>query len=368
MKRKLLMTASTFAHICSFHLPYIAEFHRLGWEVHVACGGEYRDILCADRQFQVPLEKKYFAVANFKTLMILRQLMREQNYDLVIAHTSLASFFTRMAEVGLKTRPKTINVVHGYLFDGNTGKVKAAVLKMAEHLTSPQTDMILTMNRFDTQWAKKNFPKKTVRQIPGMGVDTPKLKQKNESHMAENSYTALTLVYPAEFSKRKNQAMLIRGMTLLPNQVRLVLPGEGELLETCKALAKKLSVDDRVDFPGFVSDIGSVLAHADIAVSSSRSEGLPFNLMEAMFYGLPIVASNVKGNADLVINGITGFLFPYNDEKAFAAAVEKLLNNRDLLKKMGEAGYSKTEAFTILRVLPIVMNAYLECKHMDISA
>ena len=360
MKQKILMTASSFAHICSFHLPYIAEFHRLGWEVHIACGGEYREIPCVDRQFQLPLEKKYFAAANFKTLVILRRLMREQNYDLVVAHTSLASFFTRMAEVGLKPRPRTINVVHGYLFDGNTGKVKAAVLKMAEHLASPQTDMILTMNRFDTQWAKKNFPKKTIRQIPGMGVDASKLKQTDELSMAESSDALLTLVYPAEFSKRKNQAMLIRGMPLLPNQVRLVLPGEGALLEPCKALAKKLGVDDRVDFPGFVSDIGSVLARADIAVSSSRSEGLPFNLMEAMFCGLPIVASNVKGNADLLTDGMTGFLFPYNDEKAFATAVKKLLYHRALLKKMGEAGRSNAEAFTILRVLPIVMNAYLD--------
>lgn len=365
MKQKLLMTASTFSHICSFHLPYIAAFHRLGWEVHVACGGEYREIPCLDRQFQLPLEKKYFAAANFETLMTLRRLMREQNYDLVIAHTSLASFFTRMAEVGLKLRPRTINVVHGYLFDSNTGKVKAAVLKIAEHLTSPQTDLILTMNRFDTQWAKKNFPKKTIQQIPGMGVDTSKLKQTNESHIAENSYTALTLVYPAEFSKRKNQAMLIRGMALLPNQVRLVLPGEGALLESCKALAKKLGVDDRVDFPGYISDIGSVLVRADIAVSSSRSEGLPFNLMEAMFCGLPIVASNVKGNEDLVIDGMTGLLFPYNDEKAFAAAVKKLLDHRALLETMGEAGRGRAEAFSVQRVLPTVMEAYLDYKQTD---
>lgn len=358
--KKLLMTASTFAHICSFHLPYIAEFHRLGWEVHVACGGEYREIPCADRQFQLPLEKKYFAIENIRTLAAIHRLMREHEYRLVIAHTSLASFFTRMAEVGVKPRPRTINVVHGYLFDNNTNLIKALMLKAAEFLASPETDMIITMNRFDTQWAEKAFPKKKIRSVSGMGVDAEKYRQVRKLSGTGPSNKSLTLVYPAEFSRRKNQEMLIRGMTLLPSQVQLVLPGEGALLEACKALARKLGVEDRVIFPGFVSDMGSVLSNADIAVSSSRSEGLPFNLMEAMFCGLPIVASNVKGNADLVIDGKTGFLFPYNDEKAFAAAVKKLFNHTELLKKMGEAGYSHAESFSIHRVMPTVMEAYLE--------
>lgn len=364
MKQKLLMTASTFSHICSFHLPYIAAFHRLGWEVHIACGGDYREIPFADRQFQLPLEKKYFAMANVKTLSVLHQLMREQEYALVIAHTSLASFFTRMAEVGIKPHPWTINVVHGYLFDHDTNKIKALILKAAEFLASPKTDMIITMNRFDTQWAEKAFPKTKLRFVPGMGVDAEKYRQTKLSE-PRSADGAITLVYPAEFSKRKNQAMLIRGMTLLPDSVRLVLPGEGALLETCKALAKELGVENRVIFPGFVSDIGKVLAHADIAVSSSRSEGLPFNLMEAMSFGLPVVASNVKGNADLVIDGTTGFLFPYNDEKAFAAAVKKLLDHRELLETMGDAGRSNAEAFAVQRVLPAVMEAYLDYKKTD---
>ena len=364
MKQKLLMTASTFSHICSFHLPYIAAFHRLGWEVHIACGGNFQEIPFADRQFRLPLEKKYIAAANLKTLAVLNQLMREHEYGLVIAHTSLASFFTRMAEVGIKPHPWTINVVHGYLFDNDTNKIKAMILKAAEFLASPKTDMIITMNRFDTRWAERAFPKKKLRFVPGMGVDAEKYRQVKRS-APRPADGALTLVYPAEFSKRKNQSMLIRGMALLPESVRLVLPGEGTLLETCKALAKELGVENRVIFPGFVRDIGKVLAHADIAVSSSRSEGLPFNLIEAMTFGLPVVASNVKGNADLVIDGTTGFLFPYNDEKAFATAVKKLLDHRALLETMGEAGRGRAEAFSVQRVLPTVMEAYLDYKQTD---
>lgn len=361
MKRKLLMTASSFSHICSFHLPYLSQFKNLGWEIHVACGGKYREIPCADRQFPLPLEKRYLSVANGKTLAVLHSLLREQQYDLVITHTSLASFFTRMAEIGVKPHPRTINVVHGYLFDDDTNFIKALVLKAAEFLASPETDLILTMNRFDTRWAEKAFPGKTVRFIPGMGVDEEKFSGLGKIPGRDPSHETFTLVYPAEFSKRKNQAMLIRALPLLPEQVRLVLPGEGALLENCKALAKELGVEARVVFPGFVTDVGGLLAQADLAVSSSRSEGLPFNLMEAMLSGLPVVASRVKGNEDLVLDGETGLLFPYDDETAFASAVKQLLDHAERREKMGAAGRSRAEEFCLSRVLPVVMDAYLSC-------
>lgn len=356
-EKKLLMTASTFSHIYNFHLPYIREFKELGWEVHIACGGVYREIPYADKQIQLPFEKRYLSMANFKAYALLRQLLRENNYRLVITHTALASFFTRFAEKGIKPHPKTINVVHGYLFDDNTNAIKSILLKSAEFLTLPETDMILTMNRFDHQWATKTFPSKPVQYIPGMGVDEQKLKKTGDI-AAKNSEDFL-LVYPAEFSRRKNQAMLIRAMPLLPESVKLLLPGEGTLLGACKALVRKLNVDKRVFFPGYVSNMGTVFSMADAAVSASRSEGLPFNIIEAMLSGLPVIASDVKGNSDLVRHGVTGYLFPYNDEKAFAGAVKELVEHRELIETMGQSGRSDADQFRIQQVLPEVMKAYL---------
>ena len=83
----------------------------------------------------------------------------------------------------------------------------------------------------------------------------------------------------AEFSGRKNQKMLISAMPELPNAV-LLLPGRGALLEDCRTLAQQKGVADRVRFPGFTSNIEQYYRAADLCVSSSRSEGLPFNVME----------------------------------------------------------------------------------------
>lgn len=358
MSRKLLITASTYSHIEHFHLPYIRKFHELGWEVHVACGGKETEIPFADKVVSLSLKKSFTSLSNFKACAQLHSLMSENEYSLVIAHTSLAAFFTRLAELGIKPHPKTIHVVHGYLFDDRTPKLKAAVLKAAELFVAPQTDFVLTMNAYDNRWAKAHRAGKDVRSIPGMGVDEKKLVPTNgyDFGFSEDDFV---LVYAAEFSERKNQAVLIRTMAQLPERVKLLLPGEGALLESCKSLAKELSVSDRVVFPGYVHDVAGILAQADVAASCSRSEGLPFNVMEAMLMGLPVVASKVKGHTDLVEDGVTGFLCEYGDESAFANAIGKLLDDMQLAEQMGARGKEKAQAYTLDTVFSQVMDQYL---------
>ena len=355
---KLLMTASSFGHIRSFHLPYLKRFQELGWEVHVACGGEVGEVPGADRLIPLPLEKRYASAANLRTVRILRRWMRRERYDLVITHTALASFFTRLAEVGVSPHPKTVNVVHGYLFGPHAGRVKNLVLETAERLMLPQTDLILTMNAWDQDWTRRHFPGTPQRWIPGMGVADERFAGVEPGRLPSPE-EPFVMVYSAEFSPRKNQMFLIRAMQKLPNQAKLVLPGQGALLEETKALAVELGVAERVHFPGFVTDLGYLLSGADAAVSASRSEGLPFNLMEAMLCALPVVASDVKGNADLVEDGVTGRLFPLDDEEAFAAAVRALMADRAQARAMGQRGRERVERYRLERVLDEVMDACL---------
>ena len=296
----VLITASTFSHIVNFHLPYLRRFRELGWQVDVACGGAMRDIPFADVTAALPLEKKMSSPANLRAAKLLRGMMEREHYDLVITHTSLASFFTRWAARGMKNRPPIVNVMHGYLFTDETPAVKKLLLTRAELLTAPQTDLLLTMNAWDTRWAAAHHAAARVEEIPGMGVDLSRFRAAGETRQAMRDRLGLTegdiaLLYPAEFSGRKDQAMLLRAMKRLPPHIKLLLPGSGELLDACRGLAAQLGVADRVQFPGQVHDIPAWLGAADIAVSASRSEGLPFNIMEAMACGRPVLATRSGG-------------------------------------------------------------------------
>lgn len=137
--------------------------------------------------------------------------------------------------------------------------------------------------------------------------------------------------------------MLIRALPSLPQQVKLLLPGQGVLLEECRRLAAALGVADRVIFPGFVSPMAPLYALADAAVTSSRSEGLPFNVMESMYAGLPVIASRVKGHTDLLEEGRTGLLYPFDDTAAFTSAVKRLLQEPDLSAALGTAAHDAVQ-------------------------
>ena len=221
---KVLITASTFSHIAQFHEPYIREFHRLGWEVHIACGGEDRGIPFVDRSTRVPFCKRMGSVENLKVTAMLRRQIARERYDLIICHTSLASFFTRLAVKGRADRPPLCNVMHGFLFDDETPALKREILESAERLTARETDLLLTMNQWDYEYATRSHLARRVAKIRGMGVDFAKLDHLTDGKEALRDRLGLprdafVLVYAAEFSERKSQSMLIEALTLLPGNV-----------------------------------------------------------------------------------------------------------------------------------------------------
>lgn len=359
--KKVLMTASVYTHIRNFHLPYLREFQRLDWETHVGCRGIPDDAPCIDCAIELPFRKRMLSLSNLCSAQIIRKSVKAEKYDLIITHTSLAAFFTRLAVIGMRSRPRLINVIHGYLFDGNTPLLKRMLLLGAERLTASETDLLLVMNEWDYQTAKKYRLGKRIEKIPGMGVDFSRLDSATEENGIQLRRklgipeSAFVLIYPAEFSKRKSQHVLIEAMQYLPEDVWLVLCGDGDQLSACKALAKKLQIQDRVLFPGQVKDIAVWYHMADALAASSRSEGLPFNVMEAMYCGLPVIASAVKGHTDLIRDGMSGLLYPYGDVGKCAACVTRLLKDPQLRDSIQTAVKAAAAKYSLSLVLPEIM-------------
>ncbi len=360
---KVLFTASTYSHIAQFHLPYLRHFQERGWTVHAACGGTPEPLAWADEVIHLPLKKSMGAPENFQAAALLRRRIAAEGYDFISTHTSLAAFFTRLAVKGLRRRPAVANMVHGYLYDEQTPALRRAVLEAAERLAAPQTDLLLTMTQWDYREAERHRLGREVVHIPGIGVDFSRLDGERENPQALRAAhgipeDAFVLVYAAEFSKRKSQSVLIRAMARLPETAVLVLAGDGALRDECMALARELEVADRVVFPGRIQDMASWYALADASVSSSRSEGLPFNVMEAMYMGLPVAASRVKGHVDLLVEGETGLLFPYGDWESCADQVERLMVSPELRQKLAENARASVEQYSLERVRPVVLAQY----------
>ncbi|HEV2417892.1 MAG TPA: glycosyltransferase [Terriglobia bacterium] len=137
----------------------------------------------------------------------------------------------------------------------------------------------------------------------------------------------------------KNYPGFLRAAALLAPKfphVEFVLVGDGPLRPEIERLSKSLGLEGRALFLGDRQDIPAVLASLDISVLNSFSESLSNSILESMAAGLPVVATNVGGNADLVREGETGFLVPSDNEIALANAIEQLLARPDLRSAFGK--------------------------------
>lgn len=335
-KKKILYVASTESHLRRFHMPYI-EALRACAEVHLMAKGDRGAI-----DFDVPFEKSMLSLSNFRTILKIRKILRENRYDAVILNTSLAAFLVRAAMLFTRRRPFVHNIVHGYLFNEPVRSKKDRVLHLCERILRRKTDMISVMNAHDLEIAKRNkFCRGDVAFLYGMGVDMPTERPTPDPALRAQYAAdgALLCTFVGELSTRKNQSFLIRAFDRLKRQglpVRLMLVGEGGEREALEAEIASRGLDGTVWLLGNREPVLPYLGITDLYVSASRIEGLPFNIMEAMACGLPILASDAKGQTDLLSES-DGALYREGDMDAFCAAMERFY--KDGARGVGTCDY-----------------------------
>lgn len=167
-----------------------------------------------------------------------------------------------------------------------------------------------------------------------------------------------TLIMVARFAPAKDQATIIKAMTLLDKDVHLILVGDGETIESCKKMASELAVNERVHFVGTQSDVPSWIGKADIGIQSSHWEGFGLTAVEMMAGGLPVVASDVEG-VKQVVEG-AGVLFPHGDYGKLAEEIKKLLYDKDYYELVKDRCMERSEMYDIKAMVESYVNVYKE--------
>jgi len=156
----------------------------------------------------------------------------------------------------------------------------------------------------------------------------------------------------------KRLDILLHALRLLPD-VSAVIIGDGPERARLTALGEGLGLADRVYFPGHQGDVWPWLAALDVFALSSDWEGMPNALLEAMAAGLPVVATEVGGTPDVVVDGVTGLLVPRRDPAALAEALASLVSDSDMRRSMGQAGRERVlQHFSIERMVERTQNLY----------
>ena len=343
--KKVLFSATVDSHILSFHLPFLKWFKENGYEVHVATNGDAEIPYC-DKKIKIHFERSPFKLNNIKAIFELRKILLKEKYDIIHTHTPMGSVVTRLAaKRARKHGTRVIYTAHGFHFFKGAPLLNWALFYPVEKYLSKYTDTLILINKEDYCLAKKKFKKcKDIQYVPGVGIDENKfdikMTKKEKTELRESlglKDTDFVMIYPAELSNRKRQIWLINTVSTLLKEdenIHLLLPGKDSLNGKCQELVRHLNLEYQIHFLGFRKDIPELLQISDLSVSSSRQEGLPVNIMEAMYVGLPIVASDCRGNRDLVKDGENGYIVPLNDSETFKDRIKTIYGNKTLRNKL----------------------------------
>ncbi len=312
--KRILYAASTMRHIESFHLDYIEALRSAGHTVKIMARGQGAD-------FDIPFEKRMLSLSNLDSVFRIRRILRNEKFDVIILNTALAAFLVRLA-CPSKSRPRVVNIVHGYLFSENISPARARFLLLCEKIVRGKTDSIITMNREDYDSAAngglclgKVYPSR------GMGARLKDEVSNFENLRAEFAPAgSFVMCFVGELSQRKNQEFLIKSLTALSEElpeVTLWLIGEGEERQRLGDLSRELGVAEKIIFLGHRSDACDFIRAADLYVTAASVEGLPHNVLEAMGAGKTVLASDIKGHRDLIDDGVDGFLYQYGNMGEF---------------------------------------------------
>ncbi len=278
---------------------------------------------------------RYFPISFIR----LFRYLRRGKFDIIHTHLALADAIGRVAGwmAGIPIRMTTEQ--GKYLW-------KSQLFLILERLLSHITDMRICVSRdiVELRRTREGTPYEKLKYIPN-SVDIEKFEKPSKNgaevrvDFGWNPDDPL-IVSVGRLVSAKNYPLLMEALALLSDHhptLKCLLVGEGDCREEITTKIKALGIEDKVILAGSRYDIPDLVAAADVFVLSSLREGTPLSLLEAMALGKAVVGTSVGGIAETITNGENGLLVPSEDAQALAVAMEKLLRDGELQRKLGQA-------------------------------
>lgn len=313
--RKILYVATVVkTHIMHFHLPYFEMLKKDGWQVDVAARNDYENpadckIPNCDNYFNIEFDRNPFSIANIRAYKELKNIIDNGEYDIVHCHTPVAGVLTRLAaRKSRKNGTKVFYTAHGFHFYKGAPVLNWVLYYPIEKILSKFTDYLITINEEDYSLARKKFSKNlNIEFFSGVGIDINKFKNNNFNlkkkrlslGLAENMNVLLSV---GELTKNKNQIEVIKALNEMDNikNIRYLIVGDGENRHELEAYIKNNNLDELVLMLGYRTDVAELYKISNLFIMPSIREGLPVALMEAIASGTNVIASNIRGNRDLL--------------------------------------------------------------------
>ena len=343
-----------------FLLPLMRGMRDAGHEVVGVCSdGPFVDKVRAEgfRVEAVSIHRSFNLFKHLGSAYELRKLFVREQFDIVHVHNPVASLVGRFAawRAGV---PRIVYTAHGFYFHEHMPFWKRSPFIALEWLAGRVTDVLFTQSQEDAETARGlNLIAGDTIEAIGNGVDVARFrangvkaardKNRKEIGTADDRVAIMSV---GRLVAEKGFPELIEAMRHVDADLWLV----GERLESDHAKdidnALELAFSDpaltgRIHLLGYRSDVPDLLRAADIFVSASHREGMPRSIIEAMMCALPVVATNIRGVREEVVNGETGRLVEIKQPDQLARALSELTENPETRRKWGSAGRKRALKF-----------------------
>jgi len=312
--------------------------------------------------YEIPEHGKF----DLRVLGALREIILRHDINMIHGHDYKSDLFAYLIrKIMWKRKIALVSTAHAWVMLGRKGelyrRLDLFLMKRFNHLFAvsqatqeemlaagiPQSKITVLYNGIDTETWSRDQIQSTVREELGI----PQSSQ--------------VLGYVGRIMPEKDLETWIRAAAIVAKrypQAKYVLVGEGRdgtTLDELKALAASLGIADQLIFPGCRRDVPQVYTAFDVFVMSSRREGLPNSILEAMALGVPVVTTDVAGAKELVVNNETGFVVDQKDIQGLASSILKILDHESVRSSMARAGRERVENdFSFLQRLRKIEDLY----------
>ena len=292
-----------------------------------------------------PVHIKYI-FHDFWAFLQMGRILRRVKPDIVHTNAPKAGILGRLAARVFWRRAKVVHTFHGLGFAKEHGERQFKFFVSVEKFCAKLTDVLVFVSRKNAAEARQLGIGKNVRTEliraginfnPILPLKFDPVAKKGSLKIPANAKVVLAL---ANFKPLKNPIHFVLAAYKVLSQMKnvyFIFTGEGQLKQTAENLARNLSIEKQVLFPGWRNDPLELLAISDVFASVSLREGLPMSLLEAMAMRIPAVCYNVDGISEIITDNKTGFLVPPNDINLFAEKVKVLLRHKALRERFEAA-------------------------------
>ncbi|MBT8439612.1 MAG: glycosyltransferase family 4 protein [Gammaproteobacteria bacterium] len=362
----LHVAATTTGGVGQVILDLLKHLDKDEFDVSVAFGQGYwldKEFATLDNRKQLlPLTRKISILGSIKSIIILYKLIKKEGFDIVHTHTSIGGLVGRIA-AWLAGVPVVIFHIHALASHPHQNPLKRKVFWILERLLDLITDHYISVSEeYKRQGCSSGlFSPSRVDTIingaepsplpPKAKADT-RAKLRKQLAIAPDTFVVGTVT---RLEPQKAVHVLIKGFSLFTQkhpEVQLLIAGDGYLHNQLELLTEKLDVHEQVHFLGWRDDVRELLTVFDVFALSSRWEGLPIAILEAMSGRCPVISTSIGGIPEMIESELDGLLVPEDDDEMLFQALQRVYQNQALAERLAKNALNSFEnKFSMARMI-----------------